>query len=87
MVFFALVMLLPEVAPVVPALVTVLADVVLVVPELVTVLPEVVLDVTLGLEVTVVGESGGLAVIVATLKACWLGAKAPETTVSRTSVG
>ena len=73
MVFFAPVILLPEVVPVVP--------------ELVTVLPEVVLDVTLGLEVTVVGESGGLAVIVATLKACWLGAKAPETTVSRTSVG
>jgi len=62
MVFFPLVILLPEVAPVVP--------------ELVTVLPDV-------LDVTVVGESGA---IVPTLKACWLGDKAPETTVRRTSV-
>jgi len=97
MVFFPLVMLLPEVVLVVPALVTVLVDVVLVVTELVTVLPEVVPvvpepvtvlpDVTVVLDVTVVGASGEAADIVLTLVDCWLGDKAPETTVSRTSVG
>ena len=71
MVFFPLVILLPEVVPVVPELVTVLPD---------------VLDVTLVLDVTVVDESGGSVDIVPTVKACWLGDKAPETTVRRTSV-
>jgi len=63
-----LVTVLPEVVPVVRELVTVLPEVVPVVPELVTVLPDVT-DVKLVPDVTVVG------------------AEAPETTVRRTSVG
>ena len=54
MVFCPLVILLPEVVPVVRELVTVLPEVVPVVPELVTVLPDVT-DVKLVLDVTVVG--------------------------------